>query len=122
MLRRFLALAGTVLVLSAATGATFFHARLVRAIPALDGTITAPPAALQLWFDQPVNPKLTSATILTADSTTLARIQFIATPDSLNVIGPVGVLLQPGGYRVQWRTMSEDGHVIRGDYRFTLAP
>ncbi|MDZ4674544.1 MAG: copper resistance protein CopC [Gemmatimonadota bacterium] len=121
MPRRLLPLVGAVLVLSAFSGAAYFHAQLVRAMPGVDGTMKAPPAALQLWFNQPVNPRLTSATLLTADSTPLSKVQFIATPDSLNVVGPVGVWLQPGEYRVQWRSMSDDGHVIRGEYRFRLA-
>ncbi len=112
----------TLLALVSSGAAARFHARLERAVPAIDGTVTAPPIAIQLWFNEKVSAKLTTATIVTLDSTTVATVKFIATPDSLNVIGPVGVTLEAGGYRVQWRTMSEDGHVIRGDYRFTLAP
>lgn len=122
MLRRWFPLALAVVALSAFSGSALFHARLVRAAPGVGETVKAPPAALQLWFNQPVNPKLTSATIHAADSTVLWKVPFIATPDSLNVVGPVGVWLRPGEYQVQWRSMSEDGHVIRGEYRFTLAP
>jgi methionine-rich copper-binding protein CopC len=122
MLNRFLLLAIAVLTLSAARSAVFFHARIVKAAPAVDGWVTAPPAALLLWFSEPVYPRLTSAAILTVDSVPVSRIQFIATPDSLNVVGPVGALLTPGAYRVQWRSMAVDGHVIRGEYQFHYAP
>jgi methionine-rich copper-binding protein CopC len=29
--------------------------------------------------------------------------------------------MRPGAHTVAWRTMSSDGHVVRGEFRFTLA-
>ena len=122
MFRRLSLLAAAALTLTAASGMAMRHARLVRAIPAIDGTVSAPPIAIQLWFNEMVTAKLTTATIVAPDSTTVATVKFIATPDSLNVIGPVGTVLSPGDYRVLWRTMSIDGHPIRGEYRFRYVP
>lgn len=104
------------------SAAARIHARLERAEPGINATVAAAPARLQLWFNQPVNPRLTQATILTADSVTVASVTFARTPDSLSVAGPIGATLRPGGYRVQWRTMSQDGHPIRGEYRFQYTP
>lgn len=118
MFRRLSLLAAAVLTLAAATSAAMRHARLERAVPAIDGTVTAAPIAIQLWFSEMVTARLTTATIVTPDSTTVSTIKFIATPDSLTVVGPVGTVLEPGDYRVLWRTMSVDGHPIRGEYRF----
>jgi len=111
-------LALLVLATTSSLARALFHARLERAVPAIDGTVTAPPIAIQLWFNEMVTAKLTTATIVTPDSTQVAAVKFIATPDSLNVICPVGTVLEPGDYRVLWRTMSIDGHAIRGEYKF----
>lgn len=118
MLRRLSLLTTTVLALTAANSSAMRHARLERAVPAIDGTVTATPIAIHLWFNEMVTARLTTATIVTPDSTTVATVTFIATPDSLNVVGPVGTVLAPGDYRMLWRTMSVDGHPIRGEYRF----
>lgn len=99
-----------------------FHARLVRAEPGVDSVVTAAPTRIQLWFNEPVNPRLTSAALLTRDSTPVATVTFARTPDPLGVSAPLTAVLVPGQYRVQWRTMSPDGHTIRGEYRFTFTP
>lgn len=113
-------------LLALATTATLasarFHARLVRAEPGVDAVVNAAPRTVRLWFNQPVSPRLTTATVLTADSTKLATVTFAATSDSLSVAGPLAATLGAGRYRVQWRSMSADGHAIRGEYVFRLQP
>lgn len=111
------------LVLAAsAFSASWFHARLERAEPGFNAVVKTAPAALQLWFSQPVNPRLTNATVLTLDSTRASAVSFAATADSLGVTGRIATPLTPGRYRVQWRTMSADGHTIRGEYLFSFTP
>lgn len=122
MLRSRITLILLLVAVPATVVALRLHARLERAFPGVGSSIPGTPPAVLLWFNQPVNPELTSATILTADSLPVSTVAFIATPDSLLVAGPVGAVLTPGEYRVQWRTMSSDGHVIRGAYRFRYAP
>jgi methionine-rich copper-binding protein CopC len=109
------------LAASAFTG-VWFHARLVRAEPGINGVVKEAPKAVQFWFNQRVTPRLTSATVLTMDSTRVAAVTFAATADSLSVAGPLAATVTPGRYRVQWRTMSADGHPIRGEYFFTFTP
>jgi hypothetical protein len=99
-----------------------FHARLVKAEPGVDSVVTVAPTRIQLWFNEPVNPRLTSADLLTRDSTPVATVTFARMPDPLSVSAPLTATLTPGLYRVQWRTMSPDGHTIRGEYRFTFTP
>jgi methionine-rich copper-binding protein CopC len=94
------------------------HARLVRAEPGIDGTVTSAPTAVRLWFNEPVSPRLTTAILLTADSIPVDTVAFAATDERASVVGPVTATLRPGSYRVQWRTVSQDGHPIRGEYRF----
>lgn len=94
------------------------HARLVRAEPVINGTVTSAPTAVRLWFNEPVTARLTTAILLTADSVPVDTVAFAATDERVSVAGPVSATLRPGGYRVQWRTVSQDGHPIRGEYRF----
>ena len=48
-------------------------------------------------------------------------------PLSLGLVGLaeaipfIGAALAPGRYAVTWRTMSHDGHAMRGTYHFTVA-
>jgi len=115
-------LALAALILLAPVAAARFHARLVRAEPGVDAVVKTAPTKIGLTFNQPVTPGLTNATILTPDSATVATVAFAKTADSLTVAGPLSAPLRPGSYRVRWRSMSADGHPIRGEYRFSFTP
>lgn len=95
------------------------HTHLTKAEPAVDGTVTAAPKQLQLWFNEAPEVALSSATIVTADSKPVGTVKLAATDDSLSVAGPINATLQPGSYTVVWRTGSKDGHAVRGKYSFT---
>lgn len=102
--------------------ASGLHTHLVKADPAVDGTITAAPTQVRLWFNEPPEVALSAASLMKEDHTPVAVVKMAATDDSLSVAGPVPVTLQPGKYMVMWRTGSRDGHAVRGMYYFTFDP
>jgi methionine-rich copper-binding protein CopC len=111
------ALAGSLLL---STG--MLHTHLEKAEPAVDGTVTAAPKAIRLWFNERPEVALSGATLLRADSSPVAVVKLGATDDTLSVAGTVPVALEPGKYIVAWKTGSRDGHVVRGRYSFTYDP
>jgi methionine-rich copper-binding protein CopC len=98
------------------------HTRLVKAEPGIDSTVTAPPKQVRLWFSEPPELALTSASLMTADHSPVAVVKLAATDDSLSVAGPVPITLEPGKYMVMWRTGTKDGHAVQGMYYFTFDP
>jgi methionine-rich copper-binding protein CopC len=96
------------------------HTRLVRAEPGIDSTITAPPKQIRLWFSEPPELALSSASLMKADHSPVAVVKLAATDDSLSVAGPVPITLEPGKYMVMWRTGTKDGHAVKGMYYFTF--
>lgn len=111
------ALAGTLL-----TGAAAMHTHLEKAEPAVDGTVTAAPAQLRLWFNERPEVALSGATLLKADNSPVAVVKLGATDDTLSVAGAIPVTLLPGTYVVSWKTGARDGHIVRGRYTFTFDP
>lgn len=99
-----------------------FHNHLVKSTPGAGETLTASPAEITLWFNERPEIAFTSVTILRADSTKIATIKAVATPDSLSVAAPITTPLPAGSYLITWRTASKDGHAIRGTYGFSIAP
>jgi Uncharacterized protein, homolog of Cu resistance protein CopC len=97
------------------------HTHLVKAEPAVDGTITEVPKQVRLWFNERPEVALSSAALLSSDSAPVARITLGKTDDSLSVGGSIPVGLAPGGYIVVWKTGSADGHPVRGSYKFTYS-
>jgi methionine-rich copper-binding protein CopC len=98
------------------------HTHLVKAEPGIDSTITAPPKQVRLWFSEPPEVALSSASLMKADHSPVAVVKLAATDDSLSVAGPVPITLEPGKYMVMWRAGTKDGHAVKGMYYFTYEP
>lgn len=111
------ALLGLLVTLGAAQLA-YAHSGLVSVIPADGATLTAPPTAIELVFNEDVNPQF-SAVVVTRDGNGVQM-------DTPVVAGPkltsaVKESLTPGNYRIAYRVVSKDGHPISGDTTFVLA-
>jgi methionine-rich copper-binding protein CopC len=116
------ALPALIASLAVATGAWAFHASLVKAAPAIDGTITAPPPTLTLWFNERPDVALSNIRLRGPDSVLVATSAPHAAADTMALLAEVRGTLAPGVYTVQYRTAGPDGHVMRGSYKFTLQP
>ncbi|HMA03801.1 MAG: copper resistance protein CopC [Gemmatimonas sp.] len=111
---------------SAITGAraarTAFHARLVRAEPAVNDTIAATPRAVRLWFSEPVELGLSRIRVVrvggdTVKTSVLRHEGDAATTAALDLATPPSA---PGTYVVMYRVVSRDGHPTSGSYNFVL--
>lgn len=102
-------------------GAYAMHLHLVKSTPREGDVLTAVPTAVRLWFSQKPEVSLTTIRLLREDSSVVNLGKVARTDDSLSVAAPVTAGLMPGGYIVTWRTLSKDGHAVRGSYQFTVA-
>jgi hypothetical protein len=98
------------------------HASLVRSSPARRATLTTAPDRVQLWFNEAVEPKFSSVSVLDAAGQPVdlgdARVD-PEDPKRLTVgLRPLG----RGTYRVRFRVLSVDGHVVESEFPFTLRP
>ena len=113
------ALIASLLVASAAWA---FHASLVKALPAIDGTVATAPTTLTLWFNERPDVALSNIRLRGPDSVLVLTTAPRAVADTLALLAEVRGTLAPGLYTVQYRTAGPDGHVMRGSYKFTLQP
>jgi methionine-rich copper-binding protein CopC len=116
--RTFLALGATVIF----TTAFAMHLRLVKSVPASGQVVTEKPTEIRLWFSQKPDVGLTAVRLLREDSTAIESGKVVATEDSLSVRVPLDKALVPGTYIVAWRSVSKDGHAVRGRYSFNMVP
>ncbi len=99
-----------------------FHAVLVKAVPAVDGTVTVAPTELTLWFNERPDASLSNIRLIAPDSSVVLVTGTHAVADSMAVMTVVRGPLTPGKYTVTYRTAGPDGHVMRGSYKFTYQP
>ena len=118
-------MAASVIVLggSAPRGEHGIHLRLVRAEPAADSTVTVAPKEIRLFFSEVPQIRVTTVRLVNAtqQEITVGEAKADAN-DGKIVMAPITVSVAPGTWTVSWRTMARDGHVVSGDYRFTLRP
>lgn len=98
------------------------HLALLRSSPVADTVLTASPSDIRLWFSQA--PEMAATTIrLTAGSGTVMSLDKPQRDeaDDAPVVAAIQRPLAPGAYEVVWRTMSRDGHVVKGQFAFTVS-
>ena len=111
----------TLLTARAGTATSSLHLRLVKSEPAAKAVLSARPSAVRLWFSAEPEMRLTSVTLKDAAGATvaLAKPYLDGTTKTL-VVAEVREGLRPGKYAVTWRTVSHDGHPVKGEFSFEL--
>lgn len=96
------------------------HFELDRSSPEADSTVPSP-GAIVLWFTQVPQDDATSVRLIDAAGEPVETGELVQDPEDRSVfVLPVGTPLAPGSYTVTWRSMAADGHVVRGDFGFTV--
>jgi len=108
-------LSGLALVALAVTADA--HAHLQKSSPADNSVISTPPSNLVLNFSEAA--RLTALSIQ-KDSEPAQHLKPLPTAAAQQISVPLPPLT-PGTYSVNWRVVSDDGHLMAGALHFTLA-
>ncbi len=96
------------------------HAYLVKAVPAQRAVVFAAPSRVQLYFNERLEPKFCTLSVLDAKGNAVHAGDAIVgaeDPKQLAVgLKPLG----SGVYTVRFRVLSVDGHVVADQYIFTV--
>jgi methionine-rich copper-binding protein CopC len=93
------------------------HMKLEKAQPAADAAVTAPPPHIQIWFTQKPDLNVSKMT-LDGPSGAVELVQMHVMDKSL--MATIKGSMDNGAYTVRWQTAGDDGHVQKGEYKFTL--
>jgi copper transport protein len=115
-------LGGVLLVLAMPLVASA-HAILLRSDPAKDAALRSAPREVRMWFSEDLNPVISTAAVLNAQSLRIDHRDARVSPDDSREMDlSLPPDLPPGPYLVLWRTGSaDDGHTLRGSFLFTIA-
>lgn len=97
-----------------------WHNHLTKSSPAEDEQLAESPKVIRLWFSEKVEPKFSSISLMRADSSRIEIGKVAATDDPKSITATVPSALAPGGYLIRWRTAGDDGHAVRGTYKFSV--
>lgn len=96
------------------------HASLVKSVPARRAQIFKSPPQIQLWFSERLEARFSSLRVIDSSGN---RVDLdnaaVDTNDPKRI--SVGVKpLVPGQYKIMFRVLSVDGHVVEDEVSFTI--
>ncbi len=111
-------LAAALAVAVAAAVTVSAHMAYSKSVPEKDVTLTESPDHLQVWFTQDPEPAISQLSLEgPAGEVSLGKT---TVGDEKSIVAEVPTALGPGSYTVSWRSAGDDGHVLRGDFAFTI--
>jgi methionine-rich copper-binding protein CopC len=97
------------------------HLKLVRSFPAADTVLATSPEKVTIELSEAVEVTGAKLTLATQGGAPIALGALRREPSAPKVLrADVTTTLAVGGYVVSWRTMSKDGHVVKGTFAFRV--
>lgn len=112
---RHMIFAAAILLAPAAASA---HAILIDSTPPDHGTIPAGNQTLDLRYNSRIDHARSRLTLDGTNARMVLPLEKDSPPDALVTKAD----LTPGAYVVHWQVLAIDGHLTRGDVRFTVTP
>ncbi|WP_309672387.1 copper resistance protein CopC [Gemmatimonas sp.] len=104
-----------------ASGAVMRHLKLVRSFPAADTVLVGSPEKITIELSEAVELTGAKLTLAKDGGAPIALGALRREPTLPKILrADVTTALAAGGYVVSWRTMSKDGHVVKGTFGFRV--
>ncbi|HEX9455748.1 MAG TPA: copper resistance CopC family protein [Candidatus Binatia bacterium] len=100
----------------------FAHAYLVKSLPAQRAVLHRRPSKIQLWFNERLEPRYSSLSVVRDDGKAVEMEPSAVDPNDAKLLAATLKPLAPGRYRVAFRVLSVDGHVVQDQFSFTIKP
>ena len=95
------------------------HSLLLASVPSAGDVVTGVPA-VTLRFNNRIEKKLSQIRLVPPGGG--ARVLPVRVDGAVDALEAPLPPLPPGRYRVDWRVLSTDGHVVSGTFAFSVAP
>lgn len=96
------------------------HAYLTKAAPAQRAVIFAPPERVQLWFNERLEPKFCTVTVMDVKGASVDKGDMHVAADNPKQLAVSLKPISAGTYTVKFRVLSVDGHVVTNQFNFTI--
>jgi len=97
------------------------HITLTRTIPKAGETLSGDVSEIRLFFSGAPLLRGASVRVVTSSRSLVRSSPPAADPnDPKQLFVEMERPLEPGSYVIQWRCIADDGHVMRGDFRFSV--
>lgn len=111
---------GALAIVSAATSTAYAHAKLESTEPKAHSVVEQSPKQIHLKFNETLELAFSKVKLLDQQNLVIEPLKVDL--DKANPSAMIATLprLQTGAYRVQWTTMTRDGHKVKGEFAFNV--
>jgi methionine-rich copper-binding protein CopC len=107
-----------VMIASALSAFALAHTHLEKTEPADGAVLTAAPSHVELWFNE--KPDLTVSKITVAGSSGAVAVGPTHSMSDKSMMADIKTHLSDGNYVVSWQAAGDDGHVSKGEFKFSV--
>jgi methionine-rich copper-binding protein CopC len=118
--RTIAAIAACAIISLAAAGTALAHPHIVRATPAVGGTVTAAPNEVTIRFSEKLEPAFSSFVVRDAEGKQVDKGDGALDKKDHQLMRGSLQTLTPGVYKVEWHAVGTDTHKVDGDFTFTV--
>jgi len=94
------------------------HTKLEKSEPAAGATLNAGPKQIQLWFNETIDPAVSKLELTNASGK--VQLSGVHVMSGKILMANVTGAASSGAYTVAWQTAGDDGHVVKGDFSFSV--
>jgi methionine-rich copper-binding protein CopC len=105
------------LLLGLATAA-YAHFKVSKTEPADGAVVDRPVRDLRIWFSQ--EPDVALSKLELAGPSGALQVQNVHTMGEKDLMGTVVGTMPDGEYTAKWQAAGDDGHVLKGEWKFTV--
>lgn len=109
---------GTVALLLMLAAAAFAHLKVSNTSPEDGATLSGPVRTLRVWFNQ--EPDLPLSKLELAGPNGPLSVEGLHTMGEKDLMARVSGRMPDGSYTARWQTAGDDGHVLTGEWTFTI--
>jgi methionine-rich copper-binding protein CopC len=96
------------------------HAKLEAAEPKAGSTVAASPKEIRLQFNEVLEAPFSKIKLVDAKDAVVEPAAVAVDKDNPKALIATMPALAAGAYRVQWSTVTRDGHKVKGEYTFNV--
>lgn len=96
------------------------HTKLVSSVPQANAVVTPAPTQLRLQFSDPLELPFSKVKLVDEKGAAVGASTLAADGANPRVLVATIPALHAGAYRVQWSTVTRDGHKVKGEFSFRV--
>ena len=100
--------------------AALAHTKLESSSPQANSVVSPAPAQVRLQFSDPLELPFSKIKLVDEQGTVVEPAKIVIDPANPKAMIATTPGLHAGAYRVQWSTVTRDGHKVKGEFGFRV--